>query len=330
MMEINSGSLGRGAALAVVRSKFDQIARNPVFLTAGVVAGLGDQDLRADQLRDLLLDPALPITTVDAAWVYLVGRSRAEGGDATLACAGIAWPMLTGVAARLSRWARDQRDLEAAILAGFVAALAQVDLDRRFVLHRLRWAAYRSGYACAKDTTECPTPQQWLVNPTGADGNSPAQRWVMRAPVGHPEFVLAQAVAEGVISEREAELIACTRLERRMLTSVAAERGVSYKALEQTRRRAEHKLAAHLAQAARDTDGARTSVVEAAALSSPSVLTTARRPQRRAKKSGRPLLKTVPAAGVKGCGNPSAAPAQTAPPKRTPASATSPEVRRCA
>ena len=67
-------------------------------------------------------------------------------------------------------------------------------------------------------------------------------------PWGHPDFVLADAVAQGVISAAEAELISVTRLDSVPLTTAARQLGVPYDAARMRRSRAEDRVA----QAIRD------------------------------------------------------------------------------
>ncbi|MFX0581106.1 hypothetical protein [Nocardia nepalensis] len=311
-------SLGRGpcSPLDVVRASFEAMAAEPVIREAVLAAGLELRELRLDGLRDVLLDPGLPIATVDAVWVCLVERSRVHGGNATMACAGLALPVLAAISARLSsRWAGDRADIEAAVLCGFLAELGRIDLSRPWVLHRLRWAAYRSGYACMRERQDAPAPAHWVGRPT-SDESSTRQRRLMRSPDGHPELVLTQAVDAGVVTSAQARLIALTRLQRRSLTSVAAERDTSYKALHQVRRRAEQKLVAYLAERARDLDPTRTSTVEAQVLISPTRADRTRRPVVGTGRGGPatspvrgPLSKPARKSGVKVRGSASAAPA---------------------
>ncbi|QBS41335.1 hypothetical protein DMB37_15590 [Nocardia sp. CS682] len=310
----------------LVRSSFDRLAGAPITLSAEGSSALGSVELRVDRLRDLLMDPGLPITTVDAVWVCLVRRSRAESGDATMVCAGMALPVLAAMSARLSpRWTGDRADIEAAVLCGFLTELASIDLDRPWVLHRLRWAAYRAGYACMRERRAAPTPTPWAGAPTRDDTGAREHRLMLPRP-GHPELVLADAVAAGVITSAQARLIASTRLERRSLTAVAAERGASYKALQQVRRRAEHKLAAYLTERMRNPDSGGIGEVSHGAVTSPNPTRAhtnrsrrrRREPSRDEASTARPVLKTIPPTGVQGCGD-------------TPAPAhPSSEVRRCA
>ncbi len=262
--------------LGVVRSSFDRIAAQPVpddprlEVTGSPVESWGG-------LRERLRDPAVPIAEVDAIWVWLIERSRAHGGDATLVCACLAEPMLAKTASVFAppRSAR-RHDIESEILAGFFSYLSRVELARPWVLLRLRWAAYRA--AAAADQKE---PVVLPVGDLGRDlGPVGEQARVMVSQPGHPETVLAAAVAAGVISEAAAELIAVSRWERRALTSLAAERGQSVWALRKRRRRAEHALLAWLTEHTHDDPGS-TSIAETHA--SPRRIGTAPQQDRRSR-----------------------------------------------
>ena len=74
-----------------------------------------------------------------------------------------------------------------------------------------------------------------------ARSGEPRERSVAAAASGG-ESVVAQAVAAGLISERDAELILCTRVDGIRLRLLAAAHGVSYTALRKRRQRAEAAL----------------------------------------------------------------------------------------
>ena len=66
-------------------------------------------------------------------------------------------------------------------------------------------------------------------------------------PWGHPDFVLAAAVREGILSRGQAALIGRNRLEGVPLSQIAAETGTSHSALCNRRKRAEAAIAAAIA-----------------------------------------------------------------------------------
>lgn len=230
------------------------------------------------QLRERLWHPATPMAEVDAIWVWLLQRVRAKEQGAMLMCAGLAAPMLSRTASEyVTASSTARRDVESEILTAFLVYLPRVSVDEPRVWHRLRWGAYRAVLKAA-------TRQRTSVTVVGDLDQDLAPlgervRAIGAVP-GHPETVLAQAVAAGVISADAAELIAASRWEGRSLTALAAERGVSLWKLRKQRPRAERALLAWLNDRARDVDPERTSPVEAAAV-------TALAPPDRSPRRGR-------------------------------------------
>lgn len=334
--------------LDAARTAFEWLVTgpDPVSIEGWRFPGLPPRRVALDELRDLLLEPALPMSTVDPVWVHLVTRSRAEGSTWTVACVGVALPALFAIAAELcAPFTDDHHDIHAAVLTGFLTELARMDLSRPWVMWRLRCAALRAGHRFIRDTLERPLPSDEDFH-----SREPAPPW------GHPDFVLARAVAEGAITGEQAELIGSTRLEPEYtLNDAAADWGVSYKAIEQVRRRAEHRLAAWLAEQAPHDDPSerRERDVEIHAVTAATITsadrTATHAPANKPEKSrtvtavggksskkvrGRVLKKTAKS-GVEGCGRPAAAPTHTTSPARPSGppqrpSGTTPEVPRCA
>jgi hypothetical protein len=346
---LNCVPIGRDSLpLDAARTAFEWLVTEPypASVEGWRFPGLPRRRVPLDELRDLLLDPELPMATVDPVWVHLVTRSRDEGDAATVACVGVALPALFIIAADLCRpFADDHHDIHAAILTGFLSELATIDLGRPWVMWRLRCAALRAGHLFVRDALERPMP-------TDEDFHSSQPN----PPWGHEDFVLARAVAEGAITGEQAELIGATRLEPEYtLTQAAADRGVSYKALEQVRRRAEHRLAAWLSEQAPldDPSDRRERDVEIRAVNAVTIAAAAHEAAHAApsqpgeshmvteiggkssKKVRGRVLKKAPKFGVEGCGRKAAAPAHTASldrrtgTTRRPSDPT-PEMPRCA
>ena len=138
-----------------------------------------------------------PQAVRDAVWTHLVLLSRTEGATWTVGCVGVALPALTTIAATLSaRFAGDPSDIHAAVLTGFLAEVARIDTRKPRVMLRLRWAAYRAGHVAVRGSPGHPAPSGH-----GFHSAEPAPPW------GHPDLVLARAVADGAITGGEAELI---------------------------------------------------------------------------------------------------------------------------
>ncbi|PKV82561.1 hypothetical protein [Nocardia fluminea] len=248
--------------LAVVRSSFDRIAAQPLPTHPRPVPTTGppEEPVRSwEQVRDRLRDPAVGFAEVDAIWGWLIERSRLFGNDATLVCACLAEPILAKTATRFATSSHAERDdIESEILAGFFAHLTRVDLDRPWVLFRLRWAVYRAAATVHRQESGVISVAD-IAADLGPIGDY--ARLMVSQP-GHPEIVLAHAITAGVITEKAAELIAVSRWERRSLTSLADEREESVWALRKRRRRAERRLLAWMTERAQDAPGT-TSTVEA-------------------------------------------------------------------
>jgi hypothetical protein len=294
---------------------------DPLSIDGRFFPGLPRRRVPLNELRELLLDPGVPMPTVDLVWMHLVARSRDEGGAWTIGCVGMALPALFAIAAELcARYADDHRDVHAAVLTGFLSELASINLARPWILWRLRCAALRAGHLFIREALERPLP-------TDEDFHSsePTPPW------GHPDFVLARAVAEGAITREEAELIGATRLEDYSLSAAAADAGVNVTALQWVRGKAEARLVAWLSEQAPHDDPSdrRERDVEIRAINGATITAAAngtgndlRRSagkSRRVTKSTEKLSVTVryrtwkkmPESGVEGCGDRPASPAPT-------------------
>ena len=251
---------------------------HPVTVAGAEIAGVADRPIPLDELRAQMLDRGTDPVVRDAVWAYLITRSRRDGPTWTIACAGMALPMLAGVCRELTgRFAGDRSDICSAVVTGFVAALAEIDPARSGLVTSLRWSALRGGHAAVREALDAPAPHPHdrLVHaaltgtpPTaltrtaltrrapGGDGdNSGAEAAgaVGSAPQpprgGHPDLVLAEAVAAGVITVVEAGLIGETRLEGTPLVAVAARWERPVGAVTMQRLRAEMRLVDHLQRA---------------------------------------------------------------------------------
>ncbi|MBE8525765.1 hypothetical protein ILP97_51230 [Amycolatopsis sp. H6(2020)] len=233
-------------SLDIARDTFTLLVTGPypLSLNCRLFAGLPDEQIPLDEVRDRLLARRCPQTTRDAVWAHLVLRSRIEGATWTVAAVGVALPALTSVATILSnRFAGDPADVHAEVLRGFLAALPIIDLRPPRIMLRLRWAAYRSGYDALTEALASPTP----VAPSFR--STPPY-----APSGHPDLVLARAVADGILTPTEATLIGATRLEEVSVADWAARHQTGEWAVYKARKRAELRLAAYLRDGAAESD----------------------------------------------------------------------------
>ncbi|ANN21108.1 hypothetical protein SD37_39670 [Amycolatopsis orientalis] len=231
---------------------------HPVCVDGAAISGLPPRPVPLDELGTLLLRQECVQATRDAAWAYLVARARAEGGTWTMACVGLAMPVLLPVAAQLTnRFRGDKHDIHSAVLTGFLAGLGEVALDRPAILVRLRWAAYRAGYAALREALDAPPPvdeEEGDAPPTVEDADfrsAPPPR-----ASGHHDLVLVAAVRASVITADEAALISATHFGELALAEAAQARGERYKTTQKARHRAEQRLARFLTEPADGTSGA--------------------------------------------------------------------------
>ncbi|MEU5259773.1 sigma-70 family RNA polymerase sigma factor [Amycolatopsis sp. NPDC021455] len=248
---------------------------HPVALDGRRISGLPPRLVPLDEVGRLTVAKGCPQQTRDAVWTALVTRSRAEGGTWTVACVGLALPVLLPVAAKLTnRFRGEVHDIHAAVLTGFLEALTDVDLTRPAILVRLRWAAYRAGHRALREALDAAAP----IADLGSRAPGPEHAG------GHPDFVLLAAVDAGVLTAAEAALIGDTRFGQLSLADAAHARGQTYKAAQQARHRAERRLGRYL-NALRENDA-----------------TTRAEPRRTAEyepeKTRRPMSPRPPKSGV--------------------------------
>ncbi|HVB10528.1 MAG TPA: hypothetical protein VNM16_09220 [Bacillota bacterium] len=196
------------------------------------------------EIRDLLLHPATTAAARNRVWAELIRRARTCGPAWVVGLTGVALPGLRRATAKITpAYTGELGDLQAEVLAGFLAAMRALDtcdLDVVPLASRLCWAGYRAGLAHAS------------ANARHAMGRRPLPEGYATPPPpwGHPDFVLAAAVRRGVLTQADADLIGRNRLERVPLARLAAERGISLSALAQHRQVVE----AVLVKAIRDGD----------------------------------------------------------------------------
>jgi hypothetical protein len=177
---------------------------NPLCLDGKVVGhGLPRRPIPLNELRAILLRPSTGRACRDAAWWHRVTSARTEGPAWVVGAAGVALPALRKMATDLAEGYRgDVADLQSAVLTGFLEALRRVDTDRPGVITRLRWAAYRARIKARYTRDGIPS----MPLP-------PLESQPPPSPWGHPDLILFDAVAKGVLSPLQAELIGRSRLE---------------------------------------------------------------------------------------------------------------------
>ncbi|WP_240507049.1 hypothetical protein [Thermoactinospora rubra] len=186
------------------------------------------REILLTELRDLLTSRAVTNDTRDVVWRELVERARREGAQWLVGAVGVAVPALRGIAGRICRGyeAGEAVDIDTEVLAAFIEAVRTIDLDKPAIFPRMCDAARRAGER-VRELAESDVARK-IFDPAS---RAPAAPW------GHPDLVLADAVAKGIISELDAELIGLTRLEKRTLAEAADELGLSAEAAKKRRQR---------------------------------------------------------------------------------------------
>ncbi len=194
--------------------------------------GLPRRPIPLDELRSILLHPSCGFAARDAVTAELVTRAQAGEAAWKVGLAGLLLPGLRRAAGRLARdYPGDTADIDAEVLTGFLAALVDFNTTRDGVAARLLWAAYRHGARLRR--RELAEAHRHVSKSVSA---APPQPW------GHPDLVLAQAVREGIVSGRDAELIGATRIGDVALPDLAERLGVKADTLRRRRYRAEQRL----------------------------------------------------------------------------------------
>lgn len=266
---------------------------HPVTVDGRLFDHLPAREVPVDELRELLLEQGCPRRVWDQVWAHVIRRARMEGGTWTITAVGLALPMLTTLAARLTeRYADDPNDIHAEILHGFLDALATFNLAEGRIAVRLRWAAYRSGRRALLGGMEGPIPK-----PPGVHAGESVP------PAGHPELVLARAVEVGILTRTEAELIGATRLEGIELVDWPRPPGLTYKTLAKHRMKAEHRLAMWLTESDIGAgDGDPTGEAATARLSAADPVEESVQSRNVVKKVGGELANQPPNFGLQGRG----------------------------
>jgi DNA-directed RNA polymerase specialized sigma24 family protein len=228
---------GEGRPLRVLDRSFRLLVCDPAPLTldgAAVGHGLPARPVSLEELRTLLLHPSMSFAARDAALTWLIARAQAEGGAWLVGLAGV---LLPGIGRRVyplcRAYPRLAHDLEAEALAGLLQAVKGWSCGKDRVATRLVWAAARASHKLLR--RELAVAEREAA--VGLELDAPAR------PAIRGELVLDEAVAAGVVSQRDAELIAATRLEDVPVRELGERWGVGYEALRKRRQRAEASLA---------------------------------------------------------------------------------------
>lgn len=214
---------------------FQLVASTPSMVVNGRALSpeLPQQLIALTELRDLLVSRATSNDTRDVVWRELVTRARQDGPQWLVAAVGLALPLLRGISGQICHdyVAGEPADIDTEILARFIEAVRTADLAKPNVLPRMRDAAKHAGQR-ARQLAESDAARRFPLRETAQP----------KAPWGHPDLVLADAVDKGVINRLDAELIGLTRLERRTLAEAADILGLTGEGAKKRRQRAEAVL----------------------------------------------------------------------------------------
>lgn len=208
----------------------------PLSLDGRLVRELPSRPIPLDELRGRLLHPSISYRTRDVALVLLLRRAKREGGAWTVGLCGVVLPGLRRAAVPLSKALPSRMlDMEAEMLAALVEAIRTVPARADRLAARLVWPAVRAGHRFVVQERR---RRDWE-----APHASPEPP--LRVPQ-HPDLVLEAAVAAGVLTATEAELVGESRVGKVPLRMLARRWGVPYDALRKRRMRAEPALIAWL------------------------------------------------------------------------------------
>ena len=235
--------LGR-SHLRVVEAAFTALVAAPRRLTLdcttvggvpGPSVGLPTGVVELAWLRQWLLTHRSNYPARDAVWRELISRARTANGEWRIVAVAMAMPALVRIAAGLTRGYRgDPTDVDNEVLTGFLAALEhRLDLGGSRLSAKLCWAGYRAGYAARH--AQSPAVLVGDIDSTFAAAP--------HLPYGHPDLLLARAVALGVIDADDADLITATWLEQHSIEAVATRTGADAGVLRMRRLRAGRRVA---------------------------------------------------------------------------------------
>ncbi|GAA0490993.1 hypothetical protein Ade02nite_23210 [Paractinoplanes deccanensis] len=195
---------------------------------AALGGGLPRRRIVLAELASILMHPSCGHVTSDRVWRLLIERARNDGPAWVVGAVGVALPGLRQAAYRLRHYSGD---VQAELLTSFVAALPAVNSSGARVVQRLLSATFTA----ARAELRASEPRR------ESDHLDTTALWPR---AGHPDLVLARAVAAGVITAADAELIGATRLAGTSVAEYAESLGKQVKAIYKARDRAEGLLVA--------------------------------------------------------------------------------------
>ena len=228
-----SARAGGGTLLEEIEDRFRLLCDGPEPLAVDgrlLGHGLPRRLIALPELSAILMHPSCGFAARDDVWRLLVARARTGDASWTVGAVGVALPGLQRAANRLAR--SYCGDVQAALVTEFVAALARVNTDGPGVVSRLLGTAQTAARVALRATEPA----------ASGEANFTPRSTLPPPPYGHPDLVLARAVAARVLSAEEAELIGVTYLEDVSVADYADRTGVSRWTVYKRRKAAEARL----------------------------------------------------------------------------------------
>jgi hypothetical protein len=217
--------------LDCIDTELQRLAQKPLTIDGGEIGGLPNRQINVAELRSMLLHPSTDFGTRDAVLRYLADLNRHDDCWKSVLIAMVV-PALRRVVTSLARTCDAVAvDLEAEVVAGAMGATATITNDSKQIASSIRWAGYRAGLRAINAAGE-----SGCSSGTDHEGCPPSPPW------GHPDLILNRAVAEGVITDAESELIGSTRLGDQSVTEAARQHKSTYQVTQRRRHRAEVRL----------------------------------------------------------------------------------------
>ncbi|WP_034261855.1 hypothetical protein [Actinospica robiniae] len=225
--------------LNVIRRAFatQLAAPRPLALDGALLgAGLPARVLPLHEIKSLLMSPQTPAAAKRALWGAVIARSKAGMSEWTTAALGLAYPGLATVFRRACKnGPGNWQDIQAELVTEFLVALGEIDVSDPQIHDVAGWLCARALSASWKARKAEETKAESLSSHSAAIGLFPA---------GHPDHVLEHAVALGVLTAQQADLIGRIYLEDEHHTALASRYGISVATLYRRRQEAVTALAA--------------------------------------------------------------------------------------
>lgn len=224
--------------LEVVAEAFTALitGQEKITVDAATMSGLPDRELSLAEIAAILSDRDTTNGAKDALWTELVIRTRRSPAPWTFICAGLALPGLRNAvkkAAWLAPSYAERADIESAAIEGFTTALPDVDLVAPRIVRRLCNSAHTEARRYAKELGRYQKGMTSVVY----ESRPPRQ------PDGHVDLVLARAVRDKAIDEKDERMIQDTFLDGQSVNDYAEAHDLSPDQVTRWRRRVRENLA---------------------------------------------------------------------------------------